>query len=148
MTTPEIRIRNYRPGDHHELMAFWKENGLTYPERGDDLQTIQASIDEHGGKMLIMTDSRKGDIIGSSWMTCDGRRIFLHHFGIREDFRGCGLGRLLMEKSMEYVREKGLQLKLEVHRDNLAAKNIYEEYDFEIFREYEIYMLRDTATFH
>lgn len=148
MTTPEIRIRVYSPEDHHDLMAFWKENGLTYPERGDNLQTIQESIDEHGGKLLVMIDSRKGDIIGSSWMTCDGRRIFLHHFGIREDFRGCGLGRLLMKKSMEYVREKGLQLKLEVHRDNLAAKKIYEGYDFEIFRKYEIYMLRDTAIFH
>ena len=78
-------------------------------------------------------------------MTWDGRRIYLHHFGILPDFQGRGFGTELAQKSLEWIRQTGQQVKLEVHKDNFKAKLLYEKLGFFAFRDYEIYMIRDLA---
>ena len=86
MKHEDFIIREYRPGDYDELIKLWKDTELTYPEREDDAESIAETL-KTGGKLLVMTDERDGTLMGSSWMTCDGRRIYLHHFGIRTDYQ-------------------------------------------------------------
>ena len=136
------RIRDYRPEDFASLIKLWQETDLAQPERGDNAEIIKRCND-HGGKLLIMEETGTGKIIGSSWMTWDGRRIYLHHFGILPPYQGMGLGTELAEKSMEWLREKGQQVKLEVHKENHAAKHLYEKLGFFAFSDYDIYMIRN-----
>ncbi len=56
----------------------------------------------------------KGNICGTSWMTNDGRRILLHHFGILPEYQGKGYSKILLKESLRYVKKTGLQVKLEV----------------------------------
>jgi len=136
------RIRDYRPEDFASLLELWRETNLAQPERGDNAEVIQQCCD-HGGRLLLMEETEKEIIIGSSWMTWDGRRIYLHHFGILPFYQGLGLGTELAEKSLEWIRRKGQQVKLEVHKENHAAKRLYEKLGFFAFRDYDIYMIRD-----
>lgn len=138
----ETRIRDYRPKDYPALLELWKQTDLTAPERGDSPEVIKL-CNKQGGRLLIMEESGAGRIIGSSWMTWDGRRIFLHHFGILPGYQGRGLGTRLAEVSLEWIRRKRQQVKLEVHKDNLAARHLYEKLGFYNFRDYEIYMMRE-----
>ncbi|MEN8221882.1 MAG: hypothetical protein ABFR36_01375 [Acidobacteriota bacterium] len=55
--------------------------------RGDNLETIELSL-KIGGKFIIMEDALKPGIIGTSWITFDGRRLHLHHFGIDPEYLG------------------------------------------------------------
>jgi len=135
-----MQFRDYHQGDFSELNHLWGELGMGGEERGDTEEIILRTL-EMGGKLIIMEDDA-GRIIGSSWMTFDGRRLFLHHFGIKKTYQRKGLGTKLAIKSLEYIRSKGYQVKLEVHKNNLIAKKLYEKAGFFAFTDYDIYMIR------
>jgi ribosomal protein S18 acetylase RimI-like enzyme len=140
----ETRIRDYRPEDYPSLVELWDRTDLGHPERGDHAGVIER-CNEHGGRLLVMEESGER-IIGSSWMTWDGRRMYLHHFGILPEYQGMGLGTELAKTSLEWLRQTGQQVKLEVHKENHAAKRLYENLGFFAFRDYDIYMIRDFGT--
>ncbi|MFZ0471041.1 MAG: GNAT family N-acetyltransferase, partial [Bacteroidales bacterium] len=133
----------YHKGDFNEIMNLWMATGLSRPERGDDEATVERSI-EMGGRMLVMcTEDPAQKIIGTSWMTFDGRRLHLHHFGIDPAFQGQGLAKGLLRESLRFVKEKGYQVKLEVHRSNNVAVDLYRKAGFEFLGDYDVYIIRD-----
>jgi len=77
----DLTIRDYKEADYDEMVRFWLLTDMGNPERGDSKETIKRTI-ELGGKLLVMESKASKQICGTSWMTFDGRRILLHHFGI------------------------------------------------------------------
>jgi ribosomal protein S18 acetylase RimI-like enzyme len=140
------QIRNYKSGDFENLVKLWKSTGIYDEIRNDSHQSIMDCL-KAGGKMLLMHDKISGTLIGSSWMTVDGRRIHLHHFCILPEYQNKGLGRILAKASLEFVNEKNLQLKIEVHKDNIKARKLYESFGLKPYADYIIYMLRDPGSF-
>ncbi|MDZ7633296.1 MAG: GNAT family N-acetyltransferase [Bacteroidales bacterium] len=138
-----ITVRHYSAGDFTGIMELWTATGMSRPERGDDEETVERSI-ALGGAMLVMCDTNTGgSIIGTSWMTFDGRRIHMHHFAITPAYQGRGLSGMLVKESLRLVREKGYQVKLEVHRTNKKAVQLYKKAGFEYLGDYDIYIIRD-----
>jgi len=135
-------IRPFRRGEFEEVSGLWDVTGMGSSKRGDDETIILSSI-EMGGNLLIMEEKNSGKIVGTSWMTFDGRRIHLHHFGILPEYQGNGLSHLLMKHSLEFVKNKGYQVKLEVHRSNIKAVNLYKKYGFKYLGDYDVYIIRD-----
>jgi ribosomal-protein-alanine N-acetyltransferase len=138
----QIHIREYQPDDFDSLVALWKLTGLDYPERGDDKSTIE-DCNRQGGKLLVMIDQESKHLVGSSWMTFDGRRIFMHHFGILPEYQNQGLGTMLLKESLQFIKSTGKQVKLEVHKGNQVARHLYESAGFFAFTDYDIYMIRN-----
>jgi ribosomal protein S18 acetylase RimI-like enzyme len=135
--------REYHKGDFNAIMNLWMATGLSRPERGDDEATVERSI-VMGGHMLVMcNEDPSQNIIGTSWMTFDGRRLHLHHFGIDPAFQGQGLATELLRESLRFVKEKGYQVKLEVHRSNTVAVELYRKAGFEFLGDYDVYIIRD-----
>ncbi len=137
-----LKIRDFVPDDYPQLMDVWYATGLGGAHRDDDLQTIMHSM-ELGGKMLVAC-LPEGRVIGTSWMTYDGRRMHLHHVGVLPDYQRHGIGRLLSEKSIRFAREKNIQVKLEVHRTNKGAIALYRELGFTYLGDYDVFILRST----
>ena len=138
-----MKIRHYRKGDFSGIMDVWSATGLSNPERGDDETTVERSI-SMGGAMFVMTDEESDEkITGTSWITFDGRRLHLHHFGISPGHQGKGLSAGLLRESLKFVREKGYQVKLEVHRSNKIAVRLYKKAGFEYLGDYDVYIIRD-----
>ena len=124
-------------------MELWTVTGLSRPERGDDEATVERSI-AMGGEMFVMTEEENGGMItGTSWLTFDGRRLHLHHFGIIPGHQGKGFSADLLRESLRFVKEKGYQVKLEVHRTNEKAVNLYKKAGFEYLGDYDVYIIRD-----
>ena len=140
---PGIRIRDYQKSDFSAVQSLWEETGMGGKERGDTPEIIEQCL-VMGGKFLVMEDAKEDTIIGTSWMTFDGRRIFLHHFGIKPEYQGQGYGKQLAAASLKFIKRKGYQVKLEVHKENHKAKMLYEHAGFFAFTDYDIYMIRDT----
>jgi ribosomal protein S18 acetylase RimI-like enzyme len=136
-----FNIRDYRESDYPALCELWVVTDVGRPDRGDNNETIMRSVGL-GGKMLIMEDE-KGLLTGSSWMTFDGRRIHLHHFAILPSHQGRGLSKPLLQESLRFVKEKGYQVKLEVHHSNLKAINLYKKAGFKYLGDYDVYIIRD-----
>ena len=138
----ECRIRDYLPGDFKNICTFWNEIGLGGKERKDTPEVILRTL-KFEGKLLILENPDNKEIVGTSWLTCDGRRIHVHHFGIKEKYRNQGLGKLLAKESIKYAKNKRYQLRLDVEKNNTLAKKLYESFGFYAYTGYYIYVLRD-----
>ena len=133
-------IRNYKPGDFPQIDALWRETGIYTVERGDTSEII-LRCNTQGGKFLIMENELNSRIVGTSWLTWDGRRVLMHHFAVLTSLQGKGFGRKLAIESLAFAREKESPLKLEAHRDNIPAIQLYKNLGFEVFEDYDVYMI-------
>jgi [ribosomal protein S18]-alanine N-acetyltransferase len=137
-------IREYREGDYNGIVSFWDLTEMGSPERGDNREIIENTI-RIGGSLLVLEEKASGKISGTSWMTFDGRRILLHHFGILPEFQGNGLSKILLKESLQFIKSKGYQVKLEVHSTNYKAINLYKKFGFRHLGEYNVYIIRDIS---
>jgi ribosomal protein S18 acetylase RimI-like enzyme len=110
-------------------------------QRGDNQQIIEQCI-KMGGKLLVAI-SQNGELVGTSWMTFDGRRIHLHHFGVSPKYQRKGIGKILTRESIRFAKDMGYQIKLEVHKDNTPAINLYKHMGFKYLGDYDVYIIRD-----
>jgi len=85
-------IRDFQEKDYDEIVRFWQLTDLGNPDRGDTIDIIRRTLDL-GGKLLVLQLKAEGRICGTSWMTYDGRRIMLHHFGILPEYQRKGLSK-------------------------------------------------------
>lgn len=138
----EIIVRDYQATDYQKLNELWQETGLGGAQRGDNAEIIENSI-KIGGKLILIEHTATKDIIGSSWMTFDGRRLHLHHIGVKPSFQNQGFGKLLTKESLKFAKEKGYQIKLEVHKENYKAIEIYKNLGFAFLGDYDVYIVRD-----
>ncbi len=99
-------IRTYLRGDFDAINHLWEVTSLGSPKRGDTEEAIENSI-KIGGTLLVLEYKSSGIICGTSWMTFDGRRIHLHHFGLLPEYQGHGLAKVLLNESLEFVKQKG-----------------------------------------
>jgi ribosomal protein S18 acetylase RimI-like enzyme len=79
----------------------------------------------------------KNDDIGMIWFAVKekraGRSAFIYDFNIREDLRGKGYGKKVMESIEELIQEMGINtVSLNVFGYNHAARNLYEKMGYQI----------------
>jgi len=140
----KITLRDYTTNDYQGVQHVWTETGVGGSHRGDNQQIIEQSL-KMGGKLLILEDIAKNTIIGTSWITFDGRRLHLHHIAVLPAYQNHGYGTLLTKESLEFARDKGYQIKLEVHQSNKNAIAIYKKIGFKRLGDYDIYIVRDLS---
>ena len=138
-------FRDYKEEDFSSVAELWAVTGLGNPARGDDANVISRTLSQ-GGIFLVVEATPSGEIVGSSWMTNDGRRLYLHHFGIAPRLQRQGIGRVLLEASLARAQPLGLQIKLEVHRENTAAATLYKNHGFVNLGDYDVYIIRSLAS--
>ncbi len=142
MTDKDIICREYRREDWPEVKDLWQRTGLGGPERGDTREVVDRTL-EMGGKMFILENPHPQKVIGTSWVTFDGRRLHLHHFAIHPDHQGKGLSHILLKKTLAFARKNGSQIKLEVHRNNIRGINLYTHRGFKYLGDYDVYIIRN-----
>ncbi|MEI6059223.1 MAG: GNAT family N-acetyltransferase [Bacteroidota bacterium] len=138
-------VREYAESDFPEMIRLWESLGLGAAQRGDDEIVISRTI-RMGGQILVLIETSTGNLIGTSWLTVDGRRTYLHHFGIHTEYQGRGLANVLLEASLKLAKTFGMQIKLEVHKDNLKALELYTKTGFTYLGDYRVYIIRDIST--
>lgn len=139
---PGFFIRNYTETDFPEMITLWEDLGLGGAHRGDDNHVIVRTL-QMGGRLLLLVEQVSGKIIGTSWLTVDGRRTYIHHFGIHRQFQGQGLAKVLLNASLNVAKTFGMQIKLEVHKDNAKAISLYVKSGFVSLGDYQVYIIRD-----
>ena len=140
----DLLIRDYQDGDYPEIANLWQVTDMDNPVRGDNRETIERTL-KLGGKLLVLESVLGKKIIGTSWMTYDGRRIMLHHFGILPEYQGKGLSKLLLKESFKFCKEVGAQVKLEAHAQNIKAVSLYTKFGFKHLAGYNVYIIRDIS---
>ncbi len=141
----KFSIRDFSHGDFLQINELWAQTGMGGTNRGDTQEVIEKTI-KGGGKLLVMVETVTKKIIGTSWLSNDQRRIYIHHFCILPELQGLGLSKPLIIESLKFVKKSGLQVKLEVHRDNTKAENLYKNHGFKYLGDYDVYIIRDVET--
>jgi ribosomal protein S18 acetylase RimI-like enzyme len=136
-----VIIRDYKPEDYPQIEKLWEITGLGGAQRGDNQWVIERSL-ALGGR-LIIAEKKNKTIVGSSWITYDGRRLHLHHLGVLPTYQRRGIGRILTIESIAFAREKNIQIKLEVHKSNKAAISLYTSLGFVSLGDYGVYIIRE-----
>jgi ribosomal protein S18 acetylase RimI-like enzyme len=70
----------------------------------------------------------------------------LHHFGIKKSYQGKGLSNKLLDASLAAAKQMGMQIKLEVHKNNEIAGNLYRKAGFAALGDYEVLIIRDISS--
>lgn len=131
----------YSPEYFERINEFWNETGLGGYHRGDNAAVINETI-EAGGHLVVMINEQD-EVIGSSWLTNDKRRTYIHHFGIKENYRNRGLANKLLKHCIALAETDGYQVKLEVHKDNVPAISLYKKFGFTYLGDYQVLIKRD-----
>lgn len=142
--SPDFFIREYVDSDYAEMIRMWESLDLGGIQRGDDQMIIRRTI-QMGGQLLLMIEKTSDSIVGTSWLTVDGRRTYLHHFGIQADYQGLGLAKILLDASLKLAKTFGMQIKLEVHKENSKALGLYKSVGFTYLGDYQVYIIRDIS---
>ena len=137
-------VRDYWAADFPHVAEIWERTGISTPGRGDTAEVIENTL-RRNGRLLVLVEKASDSVVGTSWLTNDGRRLYLHHFAIDPKFQGAGLSKPLLHESQKIAKAIGLQIKLEVHRDNKRAIHFYEKAGFKPLGDYDVMIIRDLS---
>jgi ribosomal protein S18 acetylase RimI-like enzyme len=138
---PEVFMRistEFNYGMFDEIENIWKATGIYSSERGDDYKQVIKTIESNG---KILTAYKNNEIVGTCWLTCDSRRLYLHHLAVLPEYQNQGIGKELLKKSIEIGEMMQLQIKLEVFEESPAVK-LYESFGFKTIENYNIMIKR------
>ncbi|MEK6754267.1 MAG: GNAT family N-acetyltransferase [Chloroflexota bacterium] len=128
MTTPQATIREFSfTNDYDHTLALWYsiEKGMNVG-RSDTPQEIQKKL-ERDPDLFLVAEMDK-EIIGTIIGAFDGRRGMIYHLAVHKNFRGRGVGALLLTEVEKRLQAKGC-LKCLMHAldDNTEAIEFYKK---------------------
>ena len=90
--------------DYGQVMALWRAcEGVNAGETREEL--TRALKKNPGLSSVIRTDRQ---IVAAALCCHDGRRGYLYHVCVAADYRKLGLGRILVEHSLDKLKEEGI----------------------------------------
>jgi ribosomal protein S18 acetylase RimI-like enzyme len=94
--------------DYEAVYSLWKScRGIGLHSDIDSKLWIGTYLARNPGLSLIAVE--KGKIVGAVLCGHDGRRGYLHHLAVHKDYRNKGIGKALVEKALQKLREKGIR---------------------------------------
>jgi len=101
---PDFKLLPMTVADYDEVIALWNScEGVRANETPDEFARILA---RNAGLCSVI---RRGSELAAAVLAChDGRRGYLYHLGVAAPFRRHGLGRLLVEHSLEQLKSEGI----------------------------------------
>ena len=128
--TVEVRTREFLIGDHDRAVALWKaEEGIEVCE-GDAREEIAEYLKRNPG--LSRVAEAGGEIVGAVLCGHDGRRGMIYHLAVAPEYRGRGIGKMLVDDCVRGLREAGLpRAIILVAGENAAGHEFWLRHGFE-----------------
>ncbi|WP_245851127.1 GNAT family N-acetyltransferase [Paenibacillus herberti] len=87
--------------------ALWDRTDGLVLSKADSLEAIAAYLERNPGMSFVCLSGER--VVGTVMCGHDGRRGYLYHLAVDEEFRGLGIGRLLAASSLERLGEAGIE---------------------------------------
>lgn len=102
-----VILRPMQVNDFDGATHLWANtSGVAMREYDDSLEGIKRFLSRNPDTSFVL--DLNGEIIGTLLCGNDGRRGYLYHFVVREDFQGQGLGTRLLEAVCSHLQESGI----------------------------------------
>lgn len=126
MTKPHVTLREFSfQNDYDRTVTFWHgiEKGMNVG-RSDTPEEIQKKL-ERDPDLFLLAEINNG-IIGTVIGAFDGRRGMVYHLAVHQNFRGQGVGAMLLDEVEKRLQAKGcLKCLMHVLDDNTEAIQFY-----------------------
>jgi ribosomal protein S18 acetylase RimI-like enzyme len=98
-----MNIRTMTVEDYDKVYNLWNNTPGVGLSEADEKHKIDAFLQRNPGLCFVYED--KNDIIGTILCGNDGRRGYIHHLVIREDYRRMGLGQELVQRCLDGLKQ-------------------------------------------
>lgn len=163
MTFEKLIIREAQPEDAQAILNFLRiisletNNLLLTPEEtskmklSDEIIFLKESLNSSSSLFLLAIKDE--NIIGTASMQSFLRSRISHRgtFGmsILKDFRGKGIGTMLLSEIINYAKSINLEIiELEVRTDNISAISLYKKFEFKEYGLYKKFMKIDNKYYN
>jgi len=125
----EIKILEFDP-DHIDLaLALWKSCEGIGLSAADEPSRIRGYLSRNPG--ISFTAWQGANLVGAVLCGHDGRRGFLHHLAIHPEYRGRGIGKLLVERCHGALHQEGIdKVHIFVYAKNLKALEFWKAQNY------------------
>lgn len=102
-----LEIKEMTIADYDEAMALWEQTEGMCLREADSKDGIEAYLKRNPG--LSFVARYNGQLIGTVLCGHDGRRGYLHHLAVVQEYRGQGVGHKLTERVIAALQQNGIQ---------------------------------------
>jgi N-acetylglutamate synthase len=115
---------------HAELLAFWKNTPGIWVSDDDSYENLKIYFKRNPKSNFIVL--HENEIIGTVKCSHDGRRGYIHHLAVKEEFRKQGIAKELVDKCMAFLLSQGIKkFRVFVLDSNPQALKFWEHMGFE-----------------
>lgn len=100
----EFAIRIMEADDYQEVFELWKDGEGIGLSNADSKENIYRFLERNPSLSFVAVQN--GKIVGTILCGHDGRRGYIYHLFVAELYRNKGLGRRLVNKSLEKLKEQ------------------------------------------
>ena len=110
-------MREIHPDDYYEIVELWKNTPGVGVSKADSENSILGFLLRNPGLSWCYKDADR--IVGTSLCGHDGRRGYIYHTAVLPEYRGRGIGAMLVRKNLEQLKAAGIdKCHIFVFRDN------------------------------
>lgn len=133
-----MTIRTMKIADYEQVYDLWINTpGMGLNNLDDSYEGIEKYLKRNPTTSFVAEDEDK--IIGVILAGHDGRRGFVHHMTVHQDYRRQGIGKKLVDCSLEALEKEGInKVALLVFKKNGLGNSFWEKMGF-IGREDVVY---------
>ncbi|MEM6987696.1 MAG: GNAT family acetyltransferase [Pseudomonadota bacterium] len=126
-----MHIRPFSTEDEPAVVALWQRCGLLR-SWNDPSRDIARKLAVQAEWFLVV-ESESGDILGSAMVGYDGHRGWINYLAVDPRCQGQGIGRQLMARAEQVLRDAGCpKLNLQVRDGNRAAEAFYRSLGYQV----------------
>lgn len=120
-----LNIRKLTIEDYDKLYALWAgTRGMGLRSIDDSREGIERFLRRNPDTCFLAEVA--GGIVGAIISGHDGRRGYIYHTAVKEEFRGQGIGKALVARACEALKAEGItRCGLFVFADNEAGQNFW-----------------------
>lgn len=129
-----VKVRNYRDSDYEDLKRNLQDGNMFDPI-WDTRENLQGKIEKNPDSIIVAEKDNMA--IGNIFIVSDGWSSFLFRFAVRKEYRGNGIGKLLLEEAENRVRKNGdKEVSIFVEEKLESLKKYYEKQGYVSTKNY------------
>ncbi|QDH25804.1 GNAT family acetyltransferase [Neokomagataea tanensis] len=126
-----LSIRAALAIDEDEVVALWRQTGLTVPYN-DPYKDFRFAQQGQSSTVLV-GHGAKGPLLASVMVGHDGHRGWLYYVAVASNQQRLGIGRCMVKAAEEWLKGRGIEkMQLMVRETNEQAVAFYEKLGFDV----------------
>ena len=130
-------IRKMQIADYEQALALWERTPGMGISAADEKDEIQKFLKKNSS--LCYAAFAEDVLVGTILCGEDGRRGYLYHLAVDVNYQKSGIGKSLVQKSLQALQELGIQkCHLFVIADNTSGISFWEHTGWEVRNDIEV----------